>query len=534
MAAGTEIRTEEQAKLSSAQRRMAPLTQNVPLGPLLLPPVLGEDGLKNISSHTYKGGEWTLGDRIMNHFWEFCLQFVPRTIAPNMITLLGTMITLSTVPVGIYFTEISDSTGNITMDWKFHLYSAFCIFIYQTLDALDGKQARRTKNSTPLGQLFDHGCDALTCLVLVWNFLSTLGLGVSSYAYPPFIGVLLIFLTLVLFWASQWEETYSNVLSTSVFGVGVTEAQLIVIGVHSAAAVLSAFTLSDIMSRTFSISLPYVVLEKLQTSLLKAFKFLNMSPPSQLLQPIEPEQFVNIDGANRGFPISQFLPIDGEQVINLRDTTFGVAMSGYTIHGSIGSAIAIGLCSFLLLAIVYFSLRIAIKYKSPFGLMNLTGPLSILLCATLLFHPFFRSTFGLSPEFNIPILLSMALSVTQYSTRTLVNGMARQVTEAVPVLLVLPLVLPLCNLVPGIDYYAETLVGAYAGIVVASYFMYAYIACNQIAGKLGIPIFRIVDKETLKTPPLLPNPISESVDQADTGASDAKESSSLRRRTTAS
>ena len=30
------------------------------------------------------------------------------------------------------------------------------------LDEMDGKQARRTKNSSPLGLIFDHGCDAFT------------------------------------------------------------------------------------------------------------------------------------------------------------------------------------------------------------------------------------------------------------------------------------------------------------------------------------------------------------------------------------
>lgn len=40
--------------------------------------------------------------------------------------------------------------------WTF-LYAAWSIFIYQTLDAIDGKQARRTNSSSPLGQLFDHG-----------------------------------------------------------------------------------------------------------------------------------------------------------------------------------------------------------------------------------------------------------------------------------------------------------------------------------------------------------------------------------------
>ena len=40
--------------------------------------------------------------------------------------------------------------------------AALGLFIYQTLDAIDGKQARRTKTSSPLGELFDHGCDSLS------------------------------------------------------------------------------------------------------------------------------------------------------------------------------------------------------------------------------------------------------------------------------------------------------------------------------------------------------------------------------------
>jgi phosphatidylglycerophosphate synthase len=36
------------------------------------------------------------------------------------------------------------------------------MWIYSTLDAVDGKQARKTKSSSPLGQLFDHGCDSFS------------------------------------------------------------------------------------------------------------------------------------------------------------------------------------------------------------------------------------------------------------------------------------------------------------------------------------------------------------------------------------
>jgi len=45
--------------------------------------------------------------------------------------------------------------------WAFFL-CAVGLFVYQSLDAIDGKQARRTGTSTPLGELFDHGCDSIS------------------------------------------------------------------------------------------------------------------------------------------------------------------------------------------------------------------------------------------------------------------------------------------------------------------------------------------------------------------------------------
>lgn len=40
-----------------------------------------------------------------------------------------------------------------------------------------GKQARRTRSSSPLGQLFDHGCDALSVHLLVGNVQVSVGQG---------------------------------------------------------------------------------------------------------------------------------------------------------------------------------------------------------------------------------------------------------------------------------------------------------------------------------------------------------------------
>jgi ethanolaminephosphotransferase len=45
------------------------------------------------------------------------------------------------------------------------------------LDNLDGKQARRTGTSSPLGLMFDHGCDALTTFLFTTGLGTILGLG---------------------------------------------------------------------------------------------------------------------------------------------------------------------------------------------------------------------------------------------------------------------------------------------------------------------------------------------------------------------
>jgi phosphatidylglycerophosphate synthase len=43
-----------------------------------------------------------------------------------------------------------------------YFFTALGLFIYQSLDAIDGKQARRTNSQSPLGELFDHGCDSVS------------------------------------------------------------------------------------------------------------------------------------------------------------------------------------------------------------------------------------------------------------------------------------------------------------------------------------------------------------------------------------
>lgn len=89
----------------------------------------------------------------------FLSQLPPsQWLAPNLVTFIGFIFVISSYAVMLCYDL---SVSKELPDWVF-AKAAACTFIYQTLDAVDGKQARRTKSSSPLGQLFDHGCDSFS------------------------------------------------------------------------------------------------------------------------------------------------------------------------------------------------------------------------------------------------------------------------------------------------------------------------------------------------------------------------------------
>lgn len=58
----------------------------------------------------------------------------------------------------------TDFEGPVDSWWCY--LQAFSYLAYRMLDEMDGKQARKTGNSSPLGLLFDHGCDSFTTALL--------------------------------------------------------------------------------------------------------------------------------------------------------------------------------------------------------------------------------------------------------------------------------------------------------------------------------------------------------------------------------
>ena len=72
---------------------------------------------------------------------------------------------------------------------------------------VDGSQARRTGQSGPLGELFDHGVDALNTSLEVLLFAATMKLGQSWRT------VLVLFGSLLTFYVQTWDEYHTKTLT---------------------------------------------------------------------------------------------------------------------------------------------------------------------------------------------------------------------------------------------------------------------------------------------------------------------------------
>jgi phosphatidylglycerophosphate synthase len=92
-----------------------------------------------------------------------------------MVTVLGVLAQLSGVLIIIFY----DLTMTKILPKWVYIYFVISAFLGQTLDAIDGKHARNTNRSSPLGQLMDHGCDAFSNSFLIIMIAQTHTLGGS-------------------------------------------------------------------------------------------------------------------------------------------------------------------------------------------------------------------------------------------------------------------------------------------------------------------------------------------------------------------
>ncbi|KAJ1647368.1 hypothetical protein IWQ61_010101 [Dispira simplex] len=178
---------------------------------------VSEQGLENLKLYRYQSVDlsWTT-HYVLRHYWNWCVTLFPRWMAPNLITLVGFGFVVGNLALFLYYTP--DLTGPAP-SWLY-FSAALGLWLYSTFDNVDGKQARRTGTSSPLGELFDHGCDALNCSLGGLLQAAAMGLGHSWYS----VGI--IFCTSLTFYLSTWEEYHTKVLFLGIIN-GPTEGLIL-------------------------------------------------------------------------------------------------------------------------------------------------------------------------------------------------------------------------------------------------------------------------------------------------------------------
>ncbi|XP_057379785.1 cholinephosphotransferase 1-like isoform X1 [Daphnia carinata] len=184
-------------------------------------PVLDTTQLKRLKEHKYSCTSSSVLEPLLQPWWNWVVQCLPLWLAPNLITITGLILNILTSLVLVYY----NPDGKQESPRWAALLCAVGIFVYQTLDAIDGKQARRTNSSSPLGELFDHGCDSLSTVFVALAACVTVGLGTH-----PWWMFFQCFTGFTLFYCAHWQTYVSGTLR---FGkIDVTEAQYGIIGLH--------------------------------------------------------------------------------------------------------------------------------------------------------------------------------------------------------------------------------------------------------------------------------------------------------------
>lgn len=176
------------------------------------------DKLVNLKQYKYSSEDHSyISKVILKRWWSLFVLVFPEWMAPNLITLLGLGFVLANLACVFYYDPYLNTPSP---KWCYFFY-AFGLFMYQTFDGCDGAHARRTGQSGPLGELFDHCIDALNTTLASLVFASVFQLGYS------WLLVIAQLASVCNFYASTWEEYHTHTLYLSEFS-GPVEGILII------------------------------------------------------------------------------------------------------------------------------------------------------------------------------------------------------------------------------------------------------------------------------------------------------------------
>ena len=163
-----------------------------------------DEYVEKLINYKYKGGDDSIFCYyVINPFCNFIVEYFPKWLAPNLITISGWFLNFFNLLITTYYTGLKG--GDYVPFWAC-ITTAIFYTTYIILDYTDGKQARRLKASSPLGLLIDHGTDACT------TFYIAIVAGSLSY-YTEMYQYLLYYLPVSFtFFMNTWEEYYKGEL----------------------------------------------------------------------------------------------------------------------------------------------------------------------------------------------------------------------------------------------------------------------------------------------------------------------------------
>jgi hypothetical protein len=102
--------------------------------------VIGARGRGALLKYKYTAVDRSLIAPYFQPFWTWVVTLIPTSVAPNLITTSGLALVVASSAVAWAYSPTLDTP---LPTWVL-LAHAGLVFTYQTLDAVDGKQARRT------------------------------------------------------------------------------------------------------------------------------------------------------------------------------------------------------------------------------------------------------------------------------------------------------------------------------------------------------------------------------------------------------
>ncbi|KAL9253115.1 Choline/ethanolaminephosphotransferase 1-like protein [Drosera capensis] len=181
---------------------------------------IGTHGVAALHRYKYSGVDHSyMAKYVLQPFWT------------RVITLMGFMFLLFSALLGYIYSPRLDSAPP---RWVNFLHGLL-LFLYQTFDAVDGKQARRTNSSSPLGELFDHAL----------AFGSTAMCGRNTFWFWV--------IAAVPFYCATWEHFFTNTLILPVIN-GPTEGLMLIYLSHFFTAIVG----SEWWAQEFGKSFPFL------------------------------------------------------------------------------------------------------------------------------------------------------------------------------------------------------------------------------------------------------------------------------------